>query len=86
MTVRARAAMAAGTVHDEARQDEGHAGDTDQVRKALGADAGVGSMACVLEVDHHVHHATEAHDQQADEHERRKPPKRQHGLYQQHLL
>ena len=86
MTVRAWAAMAAGTVHHEARQDDGHAGDTDDVRQVLGAGARVGSMAGGIEVHHHVKHPTDGHHQKADEHEGRQSPEGQQGLYHQHVL
>jgi hypothetical protein len=81
MTIRARAAMAAGAVQDEARQDQGHAGDPDHVGKVLGAEAGMGFMRGGLKVDHHVQPATDGHDQQAEEHQRRQSPKRLQSLY-----
>ncbi len=91
MTGRSWAAMAAGTVQDEARQDEGHAGDSDHVRQVLrGEGRGMGSrMGCViggLEVDHHVQDATERHDEEAEEHQRRQMPERAESLYHQHVL
>jgi len=86
MTIRARAAMAAGTVQDEPRQDERHAGDPHHVRKVLGGQARVGSVSGGTEVNHHVQHATGGHHQQADEHERRQSPEREQRVYHQHVL
>ena len=86
MDGRARAAVTAGAVQDDAHQDERHAGDPDQVRKVLVPEVLVAFMAGQSDVDDNVEHASGGDDQQADEHERRQSPKSAQDLYHQHAL
>jgi len=67
---RALAELATGAVDDDARQDEDHAGDTEEVREVLRAEL---VMACVRTAEHmnddvedagkHHHHEPEHADQ-----------------------
>ena len=89
MDGRAGAAVAARAVQDDARQDEGHAGDPDHVREVLEGEARMRFMAAMAsqrDVDDDVQHATGGHHEKANQHERRQSPQPPSGLYHQHEL
>jgi hypothetical protein len=81
MAGRDGAAMAAGAVDDDARQDEGHAGEANQVRDVLGADHGVGLVAQRREVEHDIEDAARGHEAEAQEHHDRERSQVAHVLY-----
>jgi hypothetical protein len=84
MVGRARAAMAADAVDDDARQDEGHACDADEVRDVLRREPPVNVVLDRAEVDHDVEHAPDGHRGEADEHHHRKACERPEPLYRKH--
>lgn len=86
MEGRARAVMAAGAVHDETRQDEGHAGDSHDMRKVLGGTDRVVVVGRWGDVDRHVHQAADGHRQKPRDHEGRQSPEPLQRLYHQHSL
>ena len=81
MAGRGRAAMTAGAADDDAHQDEGHAGDANEVREVLGSDRGVVPVANRREVEHDVEHAARDHEAEAQEHHGRETSQVARDLY-----
>jgi hypothetical protein len=81
--------MATGSVRNEARKDEDHAGDTDQVRQVLHpevVDVVVGGVRQAQPVDDDVEDATHGHHGEAEQHQDGKPTDEPECLYHQHTL
>jgi hypothetical protein len=68
---RPRAAASAGAVNDDTGQDNGHAGDAEQVRNVLARDHVVRELGRRHPVYEHVHHPSRGHQRQAEEDQRR---------------
>jgi hypothetical protein len=64
--IRRAAELATGAVHDDARQDENHADDPEQVGDVLRAEPVVVGIGAGRRVNDHVHRAGRHHQQQAD--------------------
>jgi hypothetical protein len=84
---RSRAALAADAVRDDARKDEDHACDADQVSGVLAAEPLVSVVAARrAEMDHDVENSTHGHERQTDEDHERKPPGLPRKVYRKHTL
>jgi hypothetical protein len=87
MVGRSRAALAADAVRDDARKDEDHARDTDQVSDVLAAESLVRVVAARrADVDDNVEGSTHGHERQADEDHERQPEGPSREVYRKHTL
>jgi hypothetical protein len=77
------ASLVARAVDDDARQDECHARDSDQVRPVRRHEGLVRVVVGRAEVDDDVHEATHDHQRQAEDHRQRKASER---FYHEHEL
>src|SRR5574338_448344 len=86
---RRNATLATGPVRDEPRQDEDHAGDTDEVGQVLDpevVDVVVGRVSEAEPVHDDVERASDGHHREAEQHEDREPTNEPKNRYHQHAL
>src|SRR5574338_17683 len=86
---RRNAALVTGPAHDEARQDEDHAGDTDQMGQVLDSEV-VGVVVRRMRepepVDDDVESAASGHHGEAEQHQDGESAREPERLYHQHTL
>jgi hypothetical protein len=78
--------MEADAVDDDARQDEDHAREPNEMRQLLGAELRMVVMADRCHVDDDVERSTDGHDDQAEQRCRWKRSKAASHLYREHGL